>query len=260
LPAQQQSAVAASNSLRSRNRCCTTFHQLLPCVCFDMPCVCAAGSTDPALASLVYICNSSITTYDVTAGRAEPSSHSLPDSKLPQVREGIVNRSKAAVYMNKAHMCIIKHMCLIMASVAACLLLAAYTFSTVDWSECKVQVRHLHAAKAPLKASSGNYCTTVHTADRQQQTSLFYCAILCRFCRCQSMLGMQLPASCLDSGHPRQHRQSGQRRPGKIHKQSLLNMQPQQRLLPQAQTEVRLRLVLARRPQRKHACQAWGMY
>jgi hypothetical protein len=45
----------------------------------------SAGSTDPALAALVYICNTSITTYDVTAGRAEPSSHSLPDSKLPTV-------------------------------------------------------------------------------------------------------------------------------------------------------------------------------
>jgi hypothetical protein len=62
-------------------------HRELPLCCVY---VCAAGITDPALASLVYICNSSITTYDVTAGRAEPSSHSLPDSKLPQVRKELL--------------------------------------------------------------------------------------------------------------------------------------------------------------------------
>jgi hypothetical protein len=45
-----------------------------------------AGATDPELARLVYITNSSICSYDLAAGPAAPSSHSLPDSKLPQVR------------------------------------------------------------------------------------------------------------------------------------------------------------------------------
>jgi len=47
----------------------------------------AAGLTDPELAALVYICNSSIKAYDVITGSAVPSSHSLPDSKLPNVPE-----------------------------------------------------------------------------------------------------------------------------------------------------------------------------
>jgi len=42
-------------------------------------------TTAPELARLVYICNSSISSYDVTAGPEVASSHSVPDSKLPQV-------------------------------------------------------------------------------------------------------------------------------------------------------------------------------
>lgn len=45
----------------------------------------APGVTIPELAALVYICNSSLQSYDVAGGRAVPSSHSLPDSKLPNV-------------------------------------------------------------------------------------------------------------------------------------------------------------------------------
>lgn len=66
-------------------------HRVHTCAAVLCRPVCPAGVTDPALAMLVYICNSSITTYDVTAGRATPSSHSLPDSKLPQVRPLPVN-------------------------------------------------------------------------------------------------------------------------------------------------------------------------
>eukprot|EP00775_Hariotina_reticulata_P008795 gene8795-8974_t len=55
-------------------------------------------TTAPELARLVYICNSSISSYDVVAGPVLPSSHSVPDSKLPQdVPEFGSDYSKEAV-------------------------------------------------------------------------------------------------------------------------------------------------------------------
>ncbi|WIA29708.1 hypothetical protein OEZ86_012188 [Tetradesmus obliquus] len=45
------------------------------------------GATAPELARLVYIRNTKIAGYEVSSGPAVPSSHSLPDSKLPDVPE-----------------------------------------------------------------------------------------------------------------------------------------------------------------------------
>lgn len=45
------------------------------------------GAGAPELESLVYICNSKIASYDVTNGPSVPSSHSLPETKLPEIPE-----------------------------------------------------------------------------------------------------------------------------------------------------------------------------